>query len=223
MKFRTKCRALFPTRTQWVHPWSQRLFLVMGTLLLSYCGFVLLDTRFYQAYLKETFQQALKNSRLPAGGDELYSPSSAGANRRGVVSRGSAGRGSSALGQLEISRIGLEAMILEGDDGKALRLGIGHIAGSTLPGEQGNVVLAGHRDTFFRPLRKIRKGDEITVTTLYGKYRYLVESIQVVSPGDVGVMDASIRPTLTLVTCYPFYFVGPAPRRFVVKARWIPG
>ena len=114
-------------------------------------------------------------------------------------------------------------MILVGDDGKALRLGVGHIAGSALPGEQGNVVLAGHRDTFFRPLRKIRKGDEIRVMTLNGRYRYLVESIQVVSPNDVAVLDNSIRPTLILVTCYPFYFVGPAPRRFVVMARWIPG
>ena len=64
MKFTMNCRALFPTQTQWLHPWSRRLFLVMGTFLLSYCRFVLLDTRFNQAYLKETFQQALKNSRL---------------------------------------------------------------------------------------------------------------------------------------------------------------
>jgi sortase A len=95
---------------------------------------------------------------------------------------------------------------------------VGHIPGTALPGEDGNIVLAAHRDTFFRPLRNIQKGDEIALTTLSGAYRYRVESIQIVGPDDVGVLSPTKQPTLTLVTCYPFYFVGSAPKRFIVRA-----
>jgi sortase A len=95
---------------------------------------------------------------------------------------------------------------------------VGHIPGTALPGEDGNIVLAAHRDTFFRPLRNIQKGDEIALTTWNGAFRYRVESIQVVGPDDVGVLQPTSLPTLTLVTCYPFYFVGSAPKRFIVRA-----
>jgi sortase A len=92
-----------------------------------------------------------------------------------------------------------------------------------MPGQQGNVAITGHRDTFFRPLRNIHNDDEITLTTLDGTYRYLVESTQVVAPEDTQVLDNSSDTILTLVTCYPFYFVGPAPKRFIVRAHKIPG
>jgi len=114
-------------------------------------------------------------------------------------------------------------MIMEGTDGRTLRRAVGHIRGTPLPGEQGNVAIAGHRDTFFRPLRNILQDDEITLTTLNGSYRYLVDSTQVVPPEDTQVLDNSDDTTLTLVTCYPFYFVGPAPKRFIVRAHKIPG
>jgi sortase A len=223
VKLGMKWRALLTSKTLWLLPGSRYLFLIMGGLLLSYCGFVMLDARFYQAYLTGRFHQALKDSRSSATSGELHHPSLAEENRMRAVSLGITGRRGSALGQIEISRIGFAAMVLEGDDGSALRLGVGHIAGTALPGEQGNVVLAGHRDTFFRSLRNIRKGDEITLTTLDGIYRYRVDSIRVVSPQDTKVLDSSASSILTLVTCYPFYFVGPAPKRFVVQARWIPG
>ena len=114
-------------------------------------------------------------------------------------------------------------MILEGTDARTLRRAVGHIPGTPLPGQRGNVAITGHRDTFFRPLRNIRKYDEIRLTTLSGSYRYRVDSIKVVEPEDMEVLDNSDDAILTLVTCYPFYFVGPAPKRFIVRAHRIPG
>ncbi len=115
----------------------------------------------------------------------------------------------SPWGKSRSSSIGLTAMIEEGDNGGILRRAVGHVPGTALPGQQGNVVIAGHRDTFFRPLRNIHKGDEITLTTLRGSYRYRVDSTEVVGPQDTEVLDDSPGAILTLVTCYPFYFVGP--------------
>ncbi len=109
-------------------------------------------------------------------------------------------------------------MIAEGVDHGTLKRAVGHIPGTALPGEDGNIVLAAHRDTYFRPLRNIQKGDEIALTTWSGAYRYRVESIQIVGPDDVRVLRPTSLPTLTLVTCYPFYFVGSAPKRFIVRA-----
>jgi sortase A len=125
------------------------------------------------------------------------------------------------LGRIEISTIGLEAMILEGADARTLRRAVGHIPGTPLPGQQGNVAITGHRDTFFRPLHHIRKDDEITLTTLNGSFRYRVDSTQVVEPEDTEVLADSDDAVLTLVTCYPFYLVGPAPKRFIVRAHMI--
>jgi sortase A len=113
-------------------------------------------------------------------------------------------------------------MIEEGDNGRTLRRAVGHIPGTALPGEPGNVVIAGHRDTFFRPLRNIHKGDEITLTTLDGVYRYRVDFTEVVEPQNAEALDASPDAILTLVTCYPFYFVGPSPKRFIVRASRMP-
>jgi sortase A len=99
---------------------------------------------------------------------------------------------------------------------------VGHIPGTGLPGQVGNVGLAGHRDTFFRPLENIRKNDAIDVDTGQGTLRYLVTATEIVSPRDVGVLKASAGKTLTLVTCYPFYYVGSAPKRFIVRAVEVP-
>jgi LPXTG-site transpeptidase (sortase) family protein len=119
--------------------------------------------------------------------------------------------------------LGLTAMIQEGTDARTLRRAVGHIPGTPFPGQQGNVVITGHRDTFFRPLHNIRKGDEITLTTLSGFYRYRVDSTEVVEPENTNVLADTDDAVLTLVTCYPFYFVGPAPKRFIVRAHMIPG
>ena len=125
------------------------------------------------------------------------------------------------LGRIEIHRIGLEAMIMEGLGEKTLRHAVGHIPGTPAPGQAGNVGLAAHRDTFFRPLRNIRKGDEIILTTLDRVSRYRVDLLSVVEPENVDVLKDTPDAILTLVTCYPFNFIGPAPRRFIVRARKI--
>jgi sortase A len=127
-------------------------------------------------------------------------------------------RSRALVGRIQIPRIGLSAMIVEGDDARTLRRAVGHIPGTALPDEPGNVVLAGHRDTFFRPLQNARKNDEIVLTTADGIYRYRIGSIRVVGPNDTRVLRSSDEPILTLVTCYPFSYIGAAPQRFVVQA-----
>ena len=124
----------------------------------------------------------------------------------------------SLIGRLEIPRLKLSVMVREGADGKTLHRAVGHIPGTAMPGFAGNVALAGHRDTFFRELRNIKKNDSIEFETENGTYRYVVESTDIVGPRDVGVLAASHGQTLTLVTCYPFYYIGSAPKRFIVHA-----
>lgn len=125
------------------------------------------------------------------------------------------------VGRLLVPRLRLTAMVRQGADEDTLRFSAGHIPGTAFPGQPGNVGIAGHRDTLFRGLRNIRKNDLVEVETLRGKYLYQVESTQIVKPTDVSVLQAANYPQLTLVTCYPFYFVGSAPDRFIVKARQV--
>lgn len=125
---------------------------------------------------------------------------------------------SSVIGRMEIPRLRLNLMIREGITSRTLRTAVGHLRSTALPGYPGNVALAAHRDTFFRPLRNIQKGDSITIETLSGSYRYAVDSIEIVGPSDVSVLRNSAQPKLTLITCYPFYYVGSAPKRFIVQA-----
>jgi sortase A len=222
MKVRIVWRMPLATRTNFPpgsrrspHPrflrWSRDAFLVAGVLTLGYCGYVLLDTKLYQAFQTRRFQQELSSVRpLNASAGEVRE------HPAFPIPDG-------ALGKIEITRIGLAAMILEGIDGRTLRHAVGHIPGTPLPGLPGNVAIAGHRDTFFRALRNVQQDDEITLTTLDGSYRYVVDSTQVVAPEDMQVLDDSEDKILTLVTCYPFYFVGPSPKRFIVRAHKIPG
>jgi sortase A len=129
----------------------------------------------------------------------------------------------SVLGRLEIPRIALKTMVLEGISPRTLALAVGHIPGTALPGRSGNVGIAGHRDTFFRELRNVRQGDEIVLTTMEGSWTYEVVSCEVVQSADTRVLEESDQPGMTLVTCYPFSYVGPAPERFVIHARRITG
>ena len=210
----------------WIR-WSRHIFLAIGVLMLSYVGFTLFEAHIFQAAQSGQFQKQLNGLNPSIGADAHLHPLSlppdaAAADGAGPDSLGTAGPGNSPLGRIEISAIGLVAMIQEGTDARTLRRGLGHIPGTPLPGQQGNVAITGHRDTFFRPLRNIHKEDEITLTTLNGSYRYRVDLIQVVEPGDIEVLADSDNAILTLVTCYPFYFVGPAPKRFIVRAHMIP-
>lgn len=124
----------------------------------------------------------------------------------------------STLGRIEIPRLGVSAVVRAGSDARTLRLAVGHIPGTALPGEDGNVGLAGHRDTFFKRLRDIKTGDTIRVVLPDGVFEYAVERTTIVMPSDVWVLDPTTEPALTLVTCYPFSYVGSAPQRFIVRA-----
>lgn len=129
--------------------------------------------------------------------------------------------GTLPIGRLEIPRIGLSAVVMDGDDERTLSVAVGHLPDTPLPWQEGNAALAGHRDTFFRPLRRIRTGDEIRLHTPHGTFRYRATRQVVVDPDELWVLDPSPVAALTLITCYPFDFVGPAPRRFVVQAERI--
>jgi sortase A len=211
-----------PTRLALFIPWAQYFFLFVGAFALSYCAFVLIDRGSFQAYQTQQFERALRDSQMSASVDPEPTPSL-------PVSRGDADRTriensplkvlpGSLLGRIEIRSIGLTAIIMEGIDGNTLRLAVGHIPGTAIPGQHGNVGLAAHRDTFFRGLRNIHKDDEIVLTTLQGSFRYIVDSTRVVEPDNIKVLAATTDNVLTLVTCYPIYYVGPAPQRFIVRA-----
>ncbi len=124
----------------------------------------------------------------------------------------------SVVGKLFIPRLGLSTVVVEGDDESNLRISAGHIPGTALPGNSGNIGIAGHRDTFFRPLKDIRNTDILELSTPQGTVRYRVSSTKVVYPSDVQVLQPTGTDSVTLVTCYPFYYVGAAPKRFIVHA-----
>jgi sortase A len=122
------------------------------------------------------------------------------------------------IGRIEIPRVGVSAIVEEGDSDATLSESVGHLTGTALPGQSGNMALAAHRDTYFRDLEDVRAGDEIYFTTARAIYKYRVTNRDVVDPSDVAVLAPSSDSRLTLITCYPFHFVGPAPKRFVVVA-----
>ena len=181
------------------------IFLAFGVFALSYACYAIAEAHVYQSIEESKFATASRGN--------LGQNDASQAEERAPVLPGG------AIGEMEIPRLGLSAIIVQGDSPSALRHAVGHLSETAFPGESGNVVLAGHRDTFFRPLRNIRQGDSITLKTLAGGFQYLVESTAIVSPSDTQVLQPSSGSTLTLVTCYPFYYVGPAPKRFVVRAR----
>ncbi len=190
-----------PTHMQRFLRWSQRLLFITGILALGYVGFTLVDARLYQASAKRSLESQIQLEKKP---HEIQPKP---AIKPGDV-----------LGRLDIPRLGLSVAVLQGTSSRMLRLGAGHIEGTTLPGKAGNSGIAGHRDTFFRGLKDIRKNDEIQFQTATGLFRYEVDWVKVVAPDDLSVLAPSNESAVTLVTCYPFYFVGPAPRRFVVRA-----
>jgi sortase A len=128
----------------------------------------------------------------------------------------------SAIGRISIPKLHLSAMVREGADDRTLQLAVGHIPTTALPGQPGNVAIAGHRDTFFRELRYLEKSDVIDFFTLDGIFKYRVEEMMIVQPENTSVLEPQSENTLTMVTCYPFQYVGNAPKRFVVRARQIP-
>ena len=122
------------------------------------------------------------------------------------------------IGRLDIADVSLSVPVVDNFDPDSLTRGVGHIPGTANPGGLGNLGLAGHRDTFFRPLRNVKIGMNIDISTAAGRFRYAIDSTEIVTPEEVRVLDIGPRPEMTLITCYPFNFVGAAPRRFIVHA-----
>lgn len=224
-------------KSRWFLRWSAPLLLFgVGISALGYCGYVVLDARFAQSAQSRQFDAALLAAHTASAADlsALPAVTSDLAGTTPLMPAFSEGAGaaksSSAiaaqnlpLGRIEIVSLGLTAMIEEGTGRQTLQRGIGHIAGTSLLGQSGNIGLAGHRDTFFRKLRNIHEGDEISLTTLAGSFVYRVDLISIVEPQDSAVLRDSGENLLTLVTCYPFSYVGPSPKRFIVRARQVPG
>jgi len=121
-----------------------------------------------------------------------------------------------ALGEIQIQRLDMSVIVREGMDDSTLRRAAGHVPETALPGQPGNFVVLGHRDTLFRPLRRMEKGDRVRVRTTDGDFSYWIDSIEIVAPEEVHLSEAR-DPAITLVTCFPFDFIGPAPRRFVAR------
>ncbi|MGD1072041.1 MAG: class D sortase [Bryobacteraceae bacterium] len=180
--------------------WAQWALFTGAFAMLAYCGFVLFDAWNFQKAQSRQFNRLLTDRVL--AGTPAVAPDG-------------------LIGRIEVPRLGLAVIVMEGTGTNILRRAAGHITGTALPGEPGNVGISGHRDTFFRPLRNIRKDDVIVFTTLAGEYRYRVVSTSIVSPDDVAVLQPTATEILTVVTCYPFYFVGAAPDRFIVRAERI--
>jgi sortase A len=184
------------------------LLLLVATVSLGYYAYANTEAYLYQAYEDRALDQILASR-------QEITPSSATPAPAAPILRPSEGE---LIGRIEIPRLNVSAIVRAGSDARTLGLAVGHIPGTAFPGESGNVGLAGHRDTFFRRLRDIRSDDEIRLLTTKGTFAYRVAETSIVLPGDVWVLDPTERPTLTLITCYPFTYIGSAPKRFVVRA-----
>jgi sortase A len=184
----------------------ERLLLLVALASLGYVAGTVGGAALYQDYESRQLDAILRSGPQPStpAGSVTPAPS-----RR-------------IIGRIEIPRLGVSTIIKNGDDARTLDLAVGHIRGTAMPGAPGNIGLAGHRDTFFRRLRDIKSGDLIRLVAPEGIFDYVVERTHVVAPKDVWVLDATPEPALTLVTCYPFTYVGAAPDRFIVRARLAP-
>lgn len=184
--------------------------LLVALLALGYVAYVALDR-----FAFESFQSARLKSILGVGdgapGSEVATQARASAAAEGLI------------GRLEIPGAEIDTIVAEGVDQLTLRRAVGHLPETAFPGEAGNVALAGHRDTIFRGLKRLKLDDRIFLATPDGDFEYAVESLSIVGPQETKVLQPGSHRSLTLITCYPFNYVGPAPLRFVVRAREVGG
>lgn len=179
--------------------WLERGLAALALGCFAWCGSTLLEAAVWQRRHQTAFAAPFAAPGSPPGAAPFV-------------------RHGAAIGELDIPRLGLTAAIVEGDDAAALRVGVGHLPDTPLPWQPGNAALAAHRDTFFRPLKDVRIGDVIRLTTIGGTFEYQVRETLIVNPDDLSVLASSEHQRLTLMTCYPFSFLGSAPQRFVVRA-----
>jgi sortase A len=203
----------------------ERYFLVAGAILVAVYGSALLhratSSRFaLWQFEKDRISAARKDPSTPTGSTgeggvdfSLWAEKRVRAYRDSLVSKTDA-----PLAVLQIAKLRIQVPVFDGTDDLTLNRGVGRIIGSARPGTPGNIGIAGHRDGFFRGLKDISVGDDVDLITTKEKATYIVDQIEIVSPADVRVLQPRSAPSLTLVTCYPFYFVGDAPNRFIVHA-----
>ncbi len=181
----------------------ERSLMALAFACLAWSGFVTVEARRYQHDQADELRHILA----------LVPPVNAPAAPIPPLRQGE------LIGALTIPRLHLSAMMAEGDDDGSLRVAIGHLPDTPPPWwDHGNVALAAHRDTFFRPLKDIVAGDEIDLVTTRGQFVYDVTGTTIVDPDDTSVLNPTEGPTLTLITCYPFDYIGHAPKRFIVRA-----
>jgi len=180
----------------------ERVLSGFALLALSYCAYVVIGTEIHYAQEDQRLEDLLFARPEHARGQGTRSEM----------------RRSGLIGRLEVPRVGLLTIVQEGVDDETLRWAAGHLPGTALPGEPGNVVIAAHRDTLFRPLKEVRPGDAVRFTTPDGAFEYAVTGVEVVEPTRTDVLEARSPREATLVTCYPFGYIGKAPLRFVVRA-----
>ena len=203
----------------------ERLFLITGLLLLAIHAAVRIDGFLLSRAALREFAAAGEPVSLNRQNDNTQhlmaaTPDSAlwSAKRIREYKDSLSVQFSRALAILRVSKIHLEVPVLEGTDDLTLIRGVGRIAGTARVGEEGTLGIAGHRDGFFRRLKDIMTGDSIDLLTADGIESYVVDRVLIVDPSDTSVLQPLGKPSLTLVTCYPFYFVGSAPQRYVVQA-----
>jgi len=188
--------------------WIERALITSGAGLALWCAVTLVEARFHQTATIPPPPLTVTQTTLPGDGGRAAVPSTpAPAPAPGTM-----------LGRLDAPSVKLSTVVLEGSDDGTLSRGSGHIEDTPFPGQSGNVGIAGHRDTTFRALRNIHVGDPLEFKTADRLYRYRISKTMIVGPDDVYVLDPTEQPALTLVTCYPFEFIGHAPRRFIVRA-----
>jgi sortase A len=175
--------------------------MLTGMLALAFVAATLFNARLFQNAANKTLEAQIH-----------------AAEQHKSVRTNNAVKEGDVLGRIKIPKIALSVAVLQGTTNKTLRLGAGHIEGTALPGESGNIGIAGHRDTFFRGLKNLHKGDKILFETVSGTDIYEVDWIQITAPSDGGIVSPTTESSLTLVTCYPFRYIGAAPERYIVHA-----
>jgi sortase A len=189
--------------------WIERGLIALGVVLAVWCAFVLVEARYTQRL--PIPKLVVTQTVLPGDSGDVARPTP-------PPTPPQAPSVGTVLGRLEAPTVRLATTILEGTDDGTLRKGSGHIEETPLPGQRGNIGIAGHRDTVFRALRNIHSGDPLDLTTADRVYHYRINKTFIVEPDDVYVLDPTDHSMLTLVTCYPFEFIGHAPHRFIVQA-----
>ena len=193
--------------------WSERGLLAVGVALGAWCAAVLVEARFHQA-MPVSEQLTVTQTAVPV------LPGEGGGDRPRAAAPAAPAVGA-LIARLDAPSVHMSTSVLEGSDDGTLSRGAGHIEDTPFPGQPGNIGIAGHRDTVFRPLRHVKVGDPLQITTADRTYQYRISKTLIVGPDDVYVLDPTARPTVTLVTCYPFDFIGHAPKRFIVQAELI--